>query len=164
MTPGSILLALALLAGVGFYIAMPLLLPRTRRLQDVHSDRRQALLDEKAELLSRLRALEFDWETGKIPDEVYEKQRTSWTARAAEILRELDATSTTAPRLASLDQEIESAVAQRRGAPATETAPVLVAAAASDVSRAVARFCPNCGQNILSEDRFCAYCGHKLAT
>ena len=162
MTSGSILLALALLAGVAFYVAMPLLLPRRRRQQDVKSHRRQALAREKDQLMARLRALEFDWETGKIPDDVYEGQRSQWMARAAEILKELDAADATAPQMKTIDRDIEEAVAQLRSVSVAERPPQVAVPAGNGSPRPAAQFCPSCGQSVLPDDRFCAFCGHNL--
>ena len=73
MTIGSILLGAALLILVGLYVARPLMAPSpaTRRRESRYSE----LLAAKESYLIQIRNLDFDFQTGKLPEEIYQKQR-----------------------------------------------------------------------------------------
>ncbi len=190
MSTGSILLGFALFVGVAFVLAYPFLLSKARqRPAAVDSSARQQLLAEKEMLLTRLRGLDFDYETGKIPDDVYESQRLSLKAETAAVLQALDRMPAD-PHIAGIDNEIEAAINRRRQRtghippataadeieaaiarrrqPAGKTPPVAAAAAAAAVhsngdGALAARFCPQCGQATDAGDKFCAHCGAALA-
>lgn len=189
MSTGSILLGFALFLGVAFFLAYPFLLSNTRqRLAAAHSARQQ-LLAEKEMLLTRLRVLDFDHETGKIPDDIYESQRLSLKTETAAVLQQLDQMPADTHAI-GLDDEIEAAVSRLRQRAGKTPAP----AAADEIEAAVARrrqqvaapvahapaahapithsngdsalavrFCPQCGQATDPEDKFCAHCGAALA-
>lgn len=187
-SPGSLLLALALLVIVGIFVLRPLLAPApavTRRTPG----RREALESEKEALLARIRVLDFDHETGTLPDEDHARLRQRLVAAAANVLRELDAleaaspaasaspaaTASPAPAFSTEPDEIEvaisrrrqraaadieAAIAQRRARPQPEA--IAVAGAGNGSGAASRLFCPQCGQEAVRGDRFCAYCGRQL--
>ena len=182
MTTGSILLGLALILLVGLFIAQPLLLPEEKKARS--RSPRQKLLAQKAALLEEVRALDFDFDTGKIPQEVYEPQRAQLVAAAAEVLQALEGLSTTAVPNESLAPT--AVVAQP--APAAEVDPIEMAVSrrrqpvADDIETAVSRmrsqtkpsaqtavpangkyrFCPQCGHSVAAGDKFCVSCGQNL--
>ena len=188
MTTGSILLGLALVLIVVALIYRPFLEPRYRNEQ---GSRRQALLDQKEALVEEIHQLDFDHETGKVPDLHFTTQRETLIREAAELLRELDAHGLSVPRAGAVDRrdgEIEAAIRQLRRrpdpAPANgvqpEAVPVpAVVAGAAPVSQparpqtapalapaaapAAAGFCPQCGQGRDADDKFCAFCGTQLS-
>ena len=92
----AILLALALLILAGVFVTRPLWMPHATEEPKQALSRREALEAEKAVLLDEIRALDFDHETGKIPEAVYQQQRQRAVQQAAEILQQLD-TLTEAP-------------------------------------------------------------------
>jgi hypothetical protein len=153
---GSVLLGIALLTLVGLYLARPFLKGRPNQQR---MTRRQNLLAQKEVFLDQIRSLDFDHDTGKIPDEVYQSQRSYLLAEASEVLKELDqATARFGPKRTpemakstDVDDEIEQAIVRFRG-----SAP---AAAPANGKRA---FCTQCGQATDPGDRFCAHCGHEL--
>jgi hypothetical protein len=129
MTIGSILLAAALVALVGLYIARPLLTPAAR---GERLSRRDALLAQKEALLARIRDLDFDLETAKLAPAEHQAERAPLLAEAAAILRQLDtlerepAAPTDGqtgrrPRRDQADDEIEAAVARLRRETSAET-------------------------------------------
>ncbi|GAB4151041.1 MAG: hypothetical protein Fur0021_14530 [Candidatus Promineifilaceae bacterium] len=189
MSTGSILLGFALFVGVAFVLAYPFLLPKARQRPAAGSSARQQLLAEKEMLLTRLRGLDFDYETGKIPADVYESQRLSLKAETAAVLQALDRMPAD-PHIARIDNEIEAAINRRR----QRTARIPSATAADEIEAAIARrrqiagktpslataaaapavysnsdgalaarFCPQCGQATDAGDKFCARCGAALA-
>lgn len=175
MTIGSILLGLALLVAVGLYVTRPLYAGDRRRRRRMSE--RKSLTVQKEAILTEIRALDFDYETGKVSEGEYRQQREAYVEEAAELLMRIDALdeqyleSDVAPAPDSQPtaeyDEIEAAIARRRAkralAPSRETAePVAEATfAAGKVARG--SFCPQCGEAADAGDRFCAYCGHQLA-
>lgn len=154
MTIGSILLGLGLLVVVALFLARPFMAPEDKQRR---TTRREALLTQKEVLLDQLQSLDFDRETGKIPEEVYQPQRVHLLAEAARLLAEIDALEErqpSTPRPAAvdhLDEEIEAAIAgyRRRAQPRT--------------SNGKGGFCSHCGQPTDRGDRYCTHCGHKLS-
>lgn len=140
---------------VGLFVARPLLqaeiAPRRARSE------RQRLLAQKEAALAQISVLEFDYETGKLPAEVYEQQRAAKIGEAAVVLEQLDQAS----RNPGIDAEIEAAVARLRGQ-AVAAAPGAAAPGVMTPAGQTARFCSQCGAAVDSEDKFCAHCGHKL--
>ncbi|MEW5986547.1 MAG: zinc ribbon domain-containing protein [Chloroflexota bacterium] len=90
MTIGSVLLSVGLLLLVGLFVARPLLSGREEGDNDERPDGRQALLAQKEALLTTIRDLDFDHDTGKIPDDEHHRRRTQLTLEAAAILEQLD--------------------------------------------------------------------------
>ena len=88
MTIGSILLGLALLVMVGLFVTRPLFVRdphRRRRMSE-----RQALEAQKEAVLVEIRNLDFDYETGKVPEADYREQREAYIGEATELLMRID--------------------------------------------------------------------------
>ena len=185
MTIGSILLGVALLVGVGLFVTRPIFVhdPQRRR----RMSQRKALTLQKEAILTEIRALDFDYETGKVAEEEYRQGREAYVAEAAELLQRIDAlderfldTEATPaaeqpaaeqPKVAGQPElefdEIEAAIARRRGKAAPAAAPAPKATrpkqkAGVGSGQAGGGFCPQCGQPADPDDRFCAFCGHQL--
>lgn len=165
MEIASILLGLALLIVVGLVVGKPFLTDLTPRRP---LTRRQQLLARKETLLNDLHDLEFDHDTNKMPDDVYEFQRAALVKETAVILKELDSPKDRK----AVDNDIEAAIARAKSGKA--------ATADDDIEAAIARaksskpasgkkkttsdktvFCSNCGKPVSSSDKFCTACGHK---
>lgn len=163
MSIASLLLGLALLLVVALFVLRPLLAgasepARPRGRSRAASAKRAALMAQKEGLLEEIRALEFDYETGKVPAEVYEVERARRVAAAAGILRQLDQMPGGEPSpekrvlaQSRVSAEIEAAVARLR-ANSNGKAP----------AAPQPRYCPQCGQPTNPTDRFCAYCANPL--
>lgn len=173
MSIGSIFLGLALLVLVVVYLSYPLLgqgNPEKGRLSG-----RTLLLEQKEALLDQLRALDFDYETGKLPEQLYTPQRAQLLQETTAVLQQLD--TLPGARQPVADADIEAAIARARQTKMSTPAPddaaieamVSRARRSSTVSVAVANgngrvnFCPQCGKAIQAGDKFCTTCGHKLA-
>ncbi len=159
MSIGSILLGLSLLILVGLVLAQPFLAKEEREPRP--RSRKQQLLAQKEAVLEEIRALDFDSDTGKIPQEVYEPQRTELKAVATEILKSLDELGTEAPE-DDVAAQIEAAINRVRGQrqPSGE---ISVAETAVPAKNGQAKFCTECGAKVDANDKFCAACGKKLA-
>ena len=144
MTIGSILLGLALLIVVGLILSKPLLTAVPQSTQSL--DKRRQLELEKEAFLAEIHTLDFDHETGNIPPDVYELQRTQLMNEAAAVLREMDELPAAEE---DIQAQIEGAVLLRRHRHAPS-------------SNGQAGFCTQCGQPLDAGDKFCARCGQPL--
>jgi RNA polymerase-binding transcription factor DksA len=164
MTIGSILLGAALVIVVALFLARPLL--QATREEQNRLSQQQILLAEKETILTQIRNLDFDHDTGKMPDEIHEHQRAQLMNSAADILRQLEemAGKPVQPAVqtgdeTSIDDDIEAAVARIRQAKQMKRA-----APSRTHSTNGGGFCPNCGKPVDAGDNFCVSCGHKLHT
>ncbi len=139
MTVGSILLAVALLLLVVVYIFRPILSSPPQQTPPTQKERLQA---QKTAIVNQIKTLDLDFDTGKIPAEQYEQERAQLKQAAAETLRQIDQL----PAIAEddTDAQIEAAVAALRGKPVPALA------------------CPNCGEAVAADDKFCRACGESL--
>jgi hypothetical protein len=96
---------------------------------------RAALEREKALALRSIKELEFDRAMGKVSDKDFTEMSGRLRARAARIIRQLDAGG-------SYRDRIEKEIAKRIGA--------------------VANACPSCGVSNDADARFCKKCGTAL--
>ena len=177
MTIGSVLLGLALLVLVGLYIARPLMAPSAEIRQ--RESRYNDLLAAKESYLIQIRDLDFDYQTGKVPEEEYESQRAELMADATEILKMIDEiegaammvspepqSNQSAASIEDIDSDIEAAILRIRHthqAPGTvEYEPETAEAAASSERGGEVKFCPQCGKSTDPNDKFCVNCGAKL--
>lgn len=138
MTIGSIFLGLALLILVALFVGRPLLAPEAQRQRRV--SRRRVLLTQKEALLAQIRLIDLDFETGKMPEEVYQQQRAQLMAEATAVLQQLDdlegqpgtfdADTGLAP--ADADSAIEAAIARRRNIDVAAGTTATVPASQSD--------------------------------
>jgi septal ring factor EnvC (AmiA/AmiB activator) len=94
----------ALLILAALYISRPLLAPHAGIPKPMTP--RERLLSEKAALMARIRDLDYDVETGKIPEAEHQRQREPLLAAAASLLQQLD----------ELDSRLEKKIASRRAA------------------------------------------------
>lgn len=163
MTIGSILLGAALAILVGLVLARPLL--QASREEQRKVSRRQILLAEKEAILAQIRDLDFDHDTGKMPDEIHQRQRAHLMNSAADILKQLEQSVEKAPQSAAptvngavnADDDIEAAVARMRRSQKGRSVPRPQPASANGGG-----FCPQCGSAFDAGDKFCVSCGHKL--
>ncbi len=151
MTIGSVLLGAALLILVGVYLARPFLQKKDEAERPL--TQRERLLNEKEAVLAEIRQTDFDFETGKIPADVHERERALLVAQAADVLRRIDEYDAQPNPVGA---EIEAAVARIRRQEATAVPPTAVP------PNRQGKFCPQCGAPTDPGDKFCASCGHKL--
>lgn len=181
---GSILLGLALLFVIALYVSRPFLQSRLHH-EEAMTDH-QALLAQKEALLEQIRLLDFEYETGKMPEQEHQRQRAQLVQQAAAVLKQLDAlvpvqVSNGGP--VRVEQEIEAAIAGLRNTPDSADTPAQIEAAVQNLRRAApandastvpaqtanggaqttGRFCSQCGNPRDAGDKFCAYCGFRFA-
>ena len=127
---------------------------------------RTALEREKTLLLRSIKELEFDRAMGKVSEKDFLEMSGRLRARAARLMRQLDAG-------AGYRSEIEKEIARRIGevpAGSAKQDHAYAASAADRPSEAVGRVlvsrpavaCPSCGTGNDSDARFCKHCGHSM--
>jgi hypothetical protein len=137
---GTLLLGLALLAVVGWVVVLPLFDRRRPAIKP--PTRREALENERREIVRAIRELDFDYRTKKIDEEDYRRVRDDYVQRGAHVLRDLNALGEP-----NVEDDIERRVAALRvdaGDPASTLA------------------CPSCSGAIGANDKFCPHCGQRL--
>lgn len=168
MDLGAILLLLALLAGVGLFLAAPLLGNSSRRFNP-ETQEASSLMAERDRLINALQELDFDYKLGKIPEADYPLQRADLLQKGADILRKLDELAPGASSERDAQSRLEKAAASRRADAATAAEPLsddeiesMLAARRKARKSKSAGFCPHCGKPILVSDRFCPNCGKAV--
>lgn len=89
MTTGSILVIVSLIMIVGLVLLRPFLMPKSKQAM---LSERQFLEAEKEALLARIRAIDFDMETGKQHIDDHAAEREFLMDRATNVLQRLDET------------------------------------------------------------------------
>ncbi len=112
MSTAGLFLLIAVAVGVATFILWPLIsTPNNSAKNQIPLSAPSslaALQADRAAILTTLRDLDFDFETGKLIEEDYHRQREQLLMRGAEILRRIDALEA---------DEIETAVAAKRRKP-----------------------------------------------
>jgi len=139
----SVLMATCALVGLAALRAVrPLVSPQDERTAVIGQRTRAALESEKALALRTIKELEFDHAMGKISDPDFREMSGRLRARAARLMKQLDAG-------ASYRSQIERDLAKRLGE-AVEKAP------------RAAKACAKCSTSNDPDARFCKECGEKL--
>ncbi|CAN5394579.1 hypothetical protein BH10CHL1_BH10CHL1_12680 [soil metagenome] len=152
----AIALLLAILA-IGF-VAWPLWQPSTALRLDDDSPLTE-LIQRKDSVLLSIKELEFDYQTGKLSLEDYQRLDQRLRQQAIGLLRQLEKV---APDSVALETELEAAIRQQRqtvSRPAEERQPE-----GTKLSPPVRqqRFCAQCGAPTAASANFCAICGAPL--
>jgi hypothetical protein len=172
MDLGAIFVLLALLVGVGLFLAAPLMRRMPRGFSQAGPEA-SSLLAERDRVINALQELDFDFKLGKIPEEDYPTQRTALLQRGAEILRRLDELQPEGAFGRHPDSDASDRIEQAAAAGRPDASGVaaeltddriesMLAARRAARSGQSAGFCPHCGKPILVSDRFCPNCGKAL--
>jgi hypothetical protein len=175
MDIGSLLLVLAVTLIVAGFVARPLM---DRAVRPDSTAGTSDLTTQREAVLTELRELDFDHDTGKMIEEDYQVQRNRLVETGARILRALDqlqpapADEDNIERLVAArrrrstadDAAVERKVAARRQSPVVTDDEIeqAVAARRSKAGAAAGPACPKCRNAVLSSDKFCPHCGAKL--
>ena len=137
---GTVLMATAGIIGLAALRALrPLVSPEGDRTVMVGQRTRAALEREKLLTLRTIKELEFDRAMGKLSDADWEEMAGKLRARAAGLMKQLDAAT-------GYREQIEKDLAKRMGARAVP----------------VERMCGSCSTTNDQDARFCKSCGQKL--
>lgn len=93
MSIGGMIAAVALLVVTVAWILYPLLRVRANA-QLSRQKERDALLTDYERVLLVLRDLDEDYNTGKLPQDVYDVERAQWTERGVMVLQRIEALNT----------------------------------------------------------------------
>ncbi len=141
----TVLLALLFALAAIIYVILPLRRPATP-LPDPQEDELATLVARKDATLRAIKETEFDYRTGKLNEEDFQRDDGRLRRQALALLQQIDKR---APDSGELDTEIEAAVAKLRKRTPRKPQP---AASATG-------FCHECGQSIQPDDKFCSKCG-----
>jgi hypothetical protein len=166
---GIVLLSCAIFAAayVGL-MALRTFLPFTGRLPEESAEilggrTRAALEREKALVLRTIKELEFDRGMGKVSERDFAEMSARLRARAARLMRQLDAGSV---YRVEIEREIERRLAAIPPAPQSSTASAAGATEAARPATSAAtsgdRICPACDAGNDADARFCKSCGAKM--
>jgi rubrerythrin len=165
MDLGAILLLLALLLGIGLFLAAPLMRGASPRALD-ESPEVSSLLAERDRVINALQELDFDFKLGKIPERAYPELRTNLLQRGAQILRRLDELTPESRRTSETTSQAEERIERAAGGGsemlADDRIESMLAARRAARRTKSAGFCPKCGKPVLVSDRFCPNCGRSL--
>jgi hypothetical protein len=140
----SVLMAAATLVGLAALRTIrPLVSEQDDRAPIVGQRTRAALEQEKATTLRTIKELEFDRAMGKMSDEDFHEMSTRLRARAARLIRQLDAGM-------SYRSAIEHDLSKRLGDAGAKPA-------------AATHSCPRCSTSNDADARFCKNCGERLS-
>jgi hypothetical protein len=139
----TVLMAATALVGLAaLRMLRPLVSPEDDRTAMVGRRTRVALEREKMLALRAIKELEFDRAMGKLSEADWQEMSGRLRARAARLMRQLDAG-------ANYREQIERDLTNRLGTVATAAQPV-------------AQSCGSCGTPNDADARFCKGCGNKL--
>lgn len=159
------LLSLAALA----YVVWPLVTSRPAPVV-VENDRLTELIGRKDAVLTAIKDLEFDYLTGKLSDEDYQRLDQRLRRQAIGLIQQIEKL---APESAVMDERLEAEIARLRKtqdrAPVVTVSQPLVATVAGVESAprtepagpatSGPRFCTACGNPVQPSHKFCARCG-----
>lgn len=167
MEAGAILLLAAVLLIISAVVVRPLI-PSKRdakssgrgkvQTSDAANHQLSVLLAEKERLLNTIQEMDFDHETGKIPDELFTEQRGELVQNAAAILRQLAELGYSQPMSAGGLSKTVSPVT----AGTYDDLDELIARRKLERNTKPTGFCPKCGQTLHANDRFCPKCGTTI--
>jgi hypothetical protein len=165
----AILVSLALLILVAFYLYAPFVQRRARSVTEEEHEI-SALLAERDRVINSLQELDFDYKLGKIPEEDYPAQRASLLQTGADILRKIDSIAPEPASAQDADARIEKAIAARRADASVARPEVsdddlesMISARRKGRREKSSGFCPKCGKPVMVSDRFCPSCGKSLS-
>jgi hypothetical protein len=135
----------------------PLVAPDLGEQTEMLGGRTRAALErEKFLVLRSIKEVEFDRAMGKISDADFHEVAGRLRARAAGLLRQLDAESSGYRAL--IERELETRVGRRAASPPAAAA----AEEASETPAPDAGACPSCGTANDEDARFCKACGARI--
>jgi hypothetical protein len=155
---GTVLMFAAGLVGLGALRALrPLVSPEADRTSMVGHRTRAALEREKLLTLRTIKELEFDRAMGKLSDADWQEMSTRLRARAARLMRQLDAAT-------GYREQIEKDLAKRLGPPSPRSGVGEPGGGSPAVSRERddRHVCTSCSTANDVDARFCKGCGAKL--
>lgn len=160
---GSFLLLLV----VAYLIAAPFLEQNTTGVAELAQ-----LSEDRDRVLSQIRDLDMEFETGKLSEKEYLAQRARRLAEAeATEVAMAEAEASAAGAVAEAEEELDGSGDLAELPPVTENGHAPAPVSDDDIERAIAarkhaleaHGCPECGTAVDTDDAFCRRCGADLA-
>ena len=136
------LLILIIVIATGYVLSKPLIKPPDGQ-ETIDAEVNQ---EKYKKILSEIKDLEGACEAGKISNEVCQTQISAKKRQAADLLRKVN------PRL---DAVINEEHAEYSAENNDDQPP-------ADLPEREADLCPQCGHKVMTSDKFCMHCGHRL--
>ena len=153
----TVLMGAVCLVGIAALRAVrPLVSPQEDLTAMVGERTRVALEREKLLTLRSIKELEFDRAMGKLSDADWREMSTRLRARAAGLMKQLDAG-------AGYREQIERDLVKRLTVPPDQRGPDHGRRADLSNPASVGNFCTECGTKNEGDAKFCKNCGHKLS-
>jgi hypothetical protein len=138
----SVLMATAAFVGMATLRALrPLVSPEDDRTAMIGQRTRAALEREKTLALRSIKELEFDRAMGRLSDADWQEMSTRLRARAARLMKQLDAG-------ADYRQRVERDLAKRLGEKSAAASTERACASCATVNDSDSKFCKNCGAKL----------------
>jgi hypothetical protein len=140
--------------GAGYWVGYPLLKPRKfdSPAESTSEDSLSGLKIEKEEIYSAIKEMELDHKMGKLSQEDYLNLREKYRAKAIGSLKRMDELESKGGVSEDVEDEIEKEVLAIRGDHRKVRS-----------KRGKTLFCTQCGKKRSPGDRFCSWCGARLA-
>jgi pyruvate/2-oxoacid:ferredoxin oxidoreductase beta subunit len=152
----TVLMAATTIVGIAsLRMLRPLFFRYDDRTAMVGERTRTALEREKLFVLRSIKELEFDRAMGKLSDADWREMSSRLRARAAGLMKQLDAG-------AGYREQIERDLVKRLAAPPEPQRPDHGRRADVSSAASVGNFCTECGTKNEGDAKFCKNCGHKL--
>ncbi|MBF0274530.1 MAG: zinc ribbon domain-containing protein [Nitrospinae bacterium] len=135
----EIITGIILIGGVLGLIAIPLLTKvdedyiLEQKLSLEEGDKYHQLLYKKENILTAIKDIEFDYETGKLSEDDYKKTRGDFEHMAIEVVKEIE-------QFTKKAKEVKKNKQQKRKK----------------------SFCPSCGEKLSQAYKFCPACGKSI--
>jgi hypothetical protein len=156
----SILMGAAALAGLAAHRTVgPLVTPHADRTSMIGHRTRAALEREKLLTLRAIKDLEFDRAMKKVSEDDFREMAGPLRARAARLLRQLDAGAGYRDRI---ERDLAKRLGERAAASAAPKAGAAAQAAAPTTDAEAPRTCAGCSTVNDADARFCKGCGAQL--
>lgn len=166
METGAILLLAAVLLIVSAIVIRPWMpsmknTGKTRQNRPSTDQQFSVWLAEKERLLNMIQELDFDHETGKIPDELFNEQRSELVQSAAQVLKQLADLGYKEP---TPSKPMNDPITRQTNVREYDDLDELIAKRRLEKNGKATGFCPKCGNPLQASDRFCPKCGTTIQT
>lgn len=165
MNSGALLLVIAVGLITAAFVLYPFVVnkrfgmksaSRTSNNSQTLNQQISSLLAQKEQMLTVIQELDFDRDTGKLPEDLYQSQRVEMLQKAAGILKQLDDLGYQEP------EKKTSSSKKANGNKDYDDLDELIARRKLAKTSKAEGFCSKCGNAIQANDRFCPKCGKTI--
>lgn len=161
---------------VAIYISLPFFLSKGDRgeknlepenkFEDTAVNKLKTLNNQKENLFTAIREIEFDYGLGKLSKEDFDELNSKYKIQAASVLKEIDSLESQYAK-EDLSSDIEQEIMSYRKSSGTNQSVDIelekeIAAFRTSTGSTTTNQCSKCGAEFNLEDLFCSKCGEKL--